>query len=667
MKFFKMTNKIKSNPEVENPPEESTLAVTEENITEFLKSETERVLAIKGAWGIGKTFFWKRYWEKQELLKMGKLKNYSYISLFGVKNINDLKRKILINKVPENYCPAIIDLAKSTGSKYTMMPAQFLENIMLSSIKQTIICIDDLERKGKKLELREILGVVSELVEEKQCKIIIIFNEDKLDKSSPAEYALFREKVIEKEIEYKPTSSDCFEIACMKIFSKEHYSIYKSIPLHNTVFAEEFKNESSKQLDLFLLNYINELKEIIVNLNIRNIRIICKIIMLFLYLAKRIFSYKEVKENFKSLLFLNFFNDLIKIICVCMHCYLDKGRGIPPLSFISKNEFEFSHELNKVSIKKKQISISDLATQDLDFNDNANQKQENAEIISRKKQDYLNYLGKNSYPFHARHHKEIENIVTKVIRGKIICERKFKKSLMHVISECVYLRGIENMRFLRNHYYRNLMRIHSCFDHDSLVLKKLYNASVKAISIVALDDIFQTISILKKCSDANYAENLLKLLLEKRKDLLSQLSKSDIDGLKKYSFGKWFIDAILDLQNNINYGETKLDLKDAIKKAGEALGANNNLSSDATETLINSTVDDYCNCIKNYRSISTLKSIPFSSSETDLFYAGISSIIKYGSILTSGENNPSLIIKKALQKIGRESKLNKIRVSKFFT
>ncbi|MBZ0258883.1 hypothetical protein K8I31_22665 [bacterium] len=60
----------------------------------FLKSDDPEVLVIKGVWGVGKTYSWKNWLielkEKSEVSKS----NYSYVSLFGVKSITELKTKI---------------------------------------------------------------------------------------------------------------------------------------------------------------------------------------------------------------------------------------------------------------------------------------------------------------------------------------------------------------------------------------------------------------------------------------------------------------------------------------------------------------------------------------------------------------------------------------------
>ncbi|NOJ99217.1 hypothetical protein HMI51_40755, partial [Corallococcus coralloides] len=57
----------------------------------FMKSDNS-VLVIKGDWGGGKTFFWKKYYNdhKNHLKQIA----YSYVSLFGKNSLSDIRREI---------------------------------------------------------------------------------------------------------------------------------------------------------------------------------------------------------------------------------------------------------------------------------------------------------------------------------------------------------------------------------------------------------------------------------------------------------------------------------------------------------------------------------------------------------------------------------------------
>jgi Cdc6-like AAA superfamily ATPase len=70
--------------------------VTDE-ITKFISREDPEVLCIRGKWGVGKTYAWKeRLREAQQNNNIG-LQRYSYVSLFGINSLDELKSAIFEN------------------------------------------------------------------------------------------------------------------------------------------------------------------------------------------------------------------------------------------------------------------------------------------------------------------------------------------------------------------------------------------------------------------------------------------------------------------------------------------------------------------------------------------------------------------------------------------
>ncbi|OHD53521.1 MAG: hypothetical protein A2Y33_03880 [Spirochaetes bacterium GWF1_51_8] len=72
--------------------------VFEKVVSEFLKSSTPEAILIKGSWGIGKTYSWNKSVQEAKKLKSIALEHYSYVSLFGLKSIDDLRFAIAANK-----------------------------------------------------------------------------------------------------------------------------------------------------------------------------------------------------------------------------------------------------------------------------------------------------------------------------------------------------------------------------------------------------------------------------------------------------------------------------------------------------------------------------------------------------------------------------------------
>ncbi|WP_179043096.1 hypothetical protein [Sphingobium lactosutens] len=74
-------------------------------------------------------------------------------------------------------------------------------------IKNQIICIDDIERAGDGLAVSDILGLVSSLREEKNCKVLLLLNEEGLGDEREA-FRTHLEKVVDQAVRYSPTPAE---------------------------------------------------------------------------------------------------------------------------------------------------------------------------------------------------------------------------------------------------------------------------------------------------------------------------------------------------------------------------------------------------------------------------------------------------------------------------
>ncbi len=86
-------------------------------------------------------------------------------------------------------------------------------HIVSLTIKDTIVCFDDFERKGKGLRAADVLGVISQLKETKECKIVVILNDDALSDEDKPDFEKYFEKVVDAKIEFAPTPKESVEIA----------------------------------------------------------------------------------------------------------------------------------------------------------------------------------------------------------------------------------------------------------------------------------------------------------------------------------------------------------------------------------------------------------------------------------------------------------------------
>lgn len=200
----------------------TALVLLRKEIIRFLKDPTPEVLCIRGKWGVGKTYTWENL--LKEVGKDVALQSYSYVSLFGLDTLDRFKLSTFENAIPITSIatgPTMETLGenlKSFGAKAlgVIKPGltTIAEQAAFLSVRNYIICIDDIERKGEKLRVIDILGLASLLKERRKCKIVLILNEDELDKTGDREaFDKYSEKVIDTSLLFEPTSAEACQIA----------------------------------------------------------------------------------------------------------------------------------------------------------------------------------------------------------------------------------------------------------------------------------------------------------------------------------------------------------------------------------------------------------------------------------------------------------------------
>jgi hypothetical protein len=195
------------------------------------------ICLIKGQWGVGKTYFVKKFIRdnRDSIAKA----NFAYVSLFGIAGIDELVQAIFVNSIStktlDKTLPDAIssDDALSTRAKYLFDRAKPLlaragglpifgvsamRGFTLGTMahffnRDSLLVIDDLERHSATLAVRDILGVITQLKEERGCQIIIVMNEDALKKDGgDALYFETKEKVIDRELTFEPTVDEAIAI-----------------------------------------------------------------------------------------------------------------------------------------------------------------------------------------------------------------------------------------------------------------------------------------------------------------------------------------------------------------------------------------------------------------------------------------------------------------------
>jgi hypothetical protein len=202
-----------------------TTTLVKAEIARFLKSPLPEVMCIKGKWGVGKTFSWHQFLKQVASAGNLGLGHYAYISLFGLNSLEALKNAVLENSVPskkiaegpslEEYKAfvkgnSVSGLASLLGKKDL---GDLLTRAMFLSVKKRIVCIDDLERAGSALELRDVLGLASLLKEERECKVVLLLNDEQLAGKDKADFDRLLEKVVDVSLVFDPTAQEAAEIA----------------------------------------------------------------------------------------------------------------------------------------------------------------------------------------------------------------------------------------------------------------------------------------------------------------------------------------------------------------------------------------------------------------------------------------------------------------------
>jgi hypothetical protein len=186
-----------------------------------------KTIMLSGAWGSGKTHFWKK--EITPNLK-NKLNGKAcvYVSLYGKDSLDSLKKEILINASPignllskevASFGYDTLSSIKDSNLKIGNFLTAFAD--AADSIKSSkgaealkdggIICFDDFERKSNKINLNDLFGFISQLAIELHCKIIIILNSDIFTGKDAEIFKNVKEKTISKFFYFNPSINELFK------------------------------------------------------------------------------------------------------------------------------------------------------------------------------------------------------------------------------------------------------------------------------------------------------------------------------------------------------------------------------------------------------------------------------------------------------------------------
>ena len=191
----------------------------------LLTDTTARVVLLTGEWGTGKTYQWNqaraRFKEKRP--------RYAYVSLFGLTSTADLRRRIaeeaglsfdmnlgkagdetsIATTVRPGVFAKFLRLAGGSGAK----AEELVTELLFTQVRDAIICIDDLERSSKSIDIGDVLGLANYLKEERNCRVLLVSNQKKLNDESKKSLLDYMEKVVDERVELAPSIDEAVTVA----------------------------------------------------------------------------------------------------------------------------------------------------------------------------------------------------------------------------------------------------------------------------------------------------------------------------------------------------------------------------------------------------------------------------------------------------------------------
>jgi len=252
---------------------------------EFIESTENPQFAIfiKGEWGTGKTHFVNKLMESYAAIESQvKREEIIYISLFGVSSQAEIDTKIfqaihpILSSKGMQLAGTIVRTALKVGANFDInsdgksdgsisfggMPSG-KNDIKISGINKKLIVVDDLERAF--LDPGQVFGYFSEIVNQSDCKVIFVGNEEQIadkDEKIKDKFNRIKEKTIGLEFQIEPDIQNALDVFLSEIpISVDSNAEIKDI-INEVVSILECKNLRTIRQAIFnlriLINSIDE-------------------------------------------------------------------------------------------------------------------------------------------------------------------------------------------------------------------------------------------------------------------------------------------------------------------------------------------------------------------------------------------------------------------------
>lgn len=242
-------------------------------IKQYLRIDTNYAVIINGDYGIGKTYCFKNLISpaiKEISVPSDDRKKYLpiHISLFGINSIEDLQLQIFLSLYPllknEKFKLAM-GVGKSIIRGITKINKlgdidKYIADIDVNTsdwinYSDLVICLDDLDRKARDLNIEDIFGYINNLVENQNAKIIIIANDNILNKVDNYTEQL-KEKVIGVSIQYSFDVSEVFDSIVKERYENTHKVYFNFLKKYKSQIINVVKiNEDNLRNLIFFLEH----------------------------------------------------------------------------------------------------------------------------------------------------------------------------------------------------------------------------------------------------------------------------------------------------------------------------------------------------------------------------------------------------------------------------
>jgi hypothetical protein len=200
-----------------------TLGSFRSAVEEFLGSKVKNSFLLNGPWGVGKTAAIKSLMGETAIQE--RVKVYSYVSLAGVRELANERSLFLagIERWDKHRIKEWQDRVEPLGRVVSALAKFFnrgeavtasvdaLMSFGTALFADSLVVLDDIERKHSDLKMEEVVGLIARLSQHKGCRVMVIWNEGELDPDDVKILLKAREKAFDTHFYYSPEVKEAVE------------------------------------------------------------------------------------------------------------------------------------------------------------------------------------------------------------------------------------------------------------------------------------------------------------------------------------------------------------------------------------------------------------------------------------------------------------------------